>query len=96
MWSEEKPEDDEACTEGVDEYVCDEERCAMREEMLAEFDGDAVSGGEGDDNGGVFEAWDLPVVRGVGYCVGECGVGDDGNCCVSEEACEHWENSRDE
>ena len=49
----------------------------MGEEMLAEFHGDAVAGGEGNYYGGVIEAWELPMVGRVGECVREGGVGDD-------------------
>ena len=77
MWSGEEPAEDEACAEGVDEYVGDEEGRAMREELLAEFHGSSVASGEGDYYDGVFEAWELPVVGGVGYRVREGGVGDD-------------------
>ena len=77
MWSDNEPANDEGPTEGVDEYVCDEEGCAMGEEMLAEFHGDAVAGGEGNYEYGVFEAWQLPVVGCVGECSREGGVSDD-------------------
>ena len=57
MWSDEEPAEDEACAKGVDEYVRDEEGCAMGKEMLAEFHSDSVGCGCRDDEYGVFEAW---------------------------------------
>ena len=56
----------------------------MRAELLAEFHGGSVTGGEGDYYSGVFEAWELPVIGGVGYCVGEGGV---------SEECRQWDGS---
>ena len=49
----------------------------MWEELLAEFHEDAVGGGEGDYEYGVFEAWELPVIGCIGECSREGGVGDD-------------------
>ena len=69
-----KPEKDEARTEGVNEYVCDEEGCAMREEMLAEFHGNSIAGGEGNHGGGVSKAWEFPVIGRVGECVRDGGL----------------------
>ena len=45
--------------------------------MLAEFHGDTIPCGKGDDRGGVFEPWQLPVVGCVGECFREGKVRDD-------------------
>jgi len=75
IWANEIPAEDATRADGVYEYVCDEEGGAVGKELLAEFHGDAVAGGEGDDEGGVFPAWECPVVGRVREAAGEREVG---------------------